>query len=301
MAHKVVMAFEPKGIVIDLERLLPLRAVTASVRNGEKYRRISASIREVGMIEPLIVYPQKGTKGSYLVLDGTLRLDILKKTGRTEALCLIATEDEAYTYNHKVNRLAPIQEHFMIIKALENGVSEGRIAATLAVNVAAIRQKQNLLTGICPEAVALLKAKPVCAAALRELKRVVPLRQIEMAEIMVSSNTYSASYAKCLYAASHEDQKLDAQKPADEHGISAEDRARMELEMRDMLRNYRAIEETHGENVLNLVLGVGYLKKLLNNARVVRYLSKRHADILAEFQKIVEAPELDVGDASPDR
>jgi hypothetical protein len=223
----------------------------------------------------------------------------MKRQGVTEALCLIATDDEAYTYNHKVNRLAPIQEHFMIMKALEHGVPEHRIAATLDVNVAAIRQKQNLLTGICPEAVELMKTRSVAAATLRELKRVVPLRQIEMAEIMISSNNFTTSYAKCLYAATREDQKLATEKPGDEHGISSDDRARMEQEMRDMLRNFKSIEETHGENVLHLVLAVGYLKELLNNARVVRFLSKRHTDILAEFQKIVEAPELDVGGDGP--
>ena len=54
----------------------------------------------------------------------------------------------------------------------------------------------------------------------------------------------------------------------------------------------RLIEESHGRNVLNLVLVVGYLKKLLDNARVVRYLSQHHAEILAEFQKIVETKSL---------
>jgi hypothetical protein len=34
---------------------------------------------------------------------------------------LIATDDEGFTYNHKVNRLTAIQEHFMILRALKNG------------------------------------------------------------------------------------------------------------------------------------------------------------------------------------
>ena len=44
--------------------------------------------------------------------------------------------------------------------------------------------------------------------------------------------------------------------------------------------------------MLNLVLVVGYLKKLLDNARVVRYLSQHYGEILAEFQKIVETKSL---------
>ena len=48
--------------------------------------------------------------------------------------------------------------------------------------------------------------------------------------------------------------------------------------------------------MLNLVLVVGYLKKLLDNARVVRYLSQHHAEILTEFQKIVETKSLTPGE-----
>jgi hypothetical protein len=37
----------------------------------------------------------------------------------------------------------------------------------------------------------------------------------------------------------------------------------------------------------------GYLKKLLDNARVVRFMSQNHPEILTEFQKLVEARTLE--------
>lgn len=43
---------------------------------------------------------------------------------------------------------------------------------------------------------------------------------------------------------------------------------------------------------LDLVLAIGYVGRLLANARVVRYLAQFHPEILAEFQKIVEAPKV---------
>ncbi len=46
-------------------------------------------------------------------------------------VCLVATDDEAYTYNKRVNRLAIIQEHRMILTALQKGVSEERLARAL--------------------------------------------------------------------------------------------------------------------------------------------------------------------------
>jgi hypothetical protein len=60
-------------------------------------------------------------------------LEALKLGGATEVDCLVSTDDEAFTYNKRVNRIAIIQEHRMILKAIENGVSEARIAKSLNV------------------------------------------------------------------------------------------------------------------------------------------------------------------------
>lgn len=293
MSNTVAIAFDPDGMMLPLDQLLPLRKLPPSIRNTEKYLCIAASIREVGVIEPLIVFPQPGRQDQYLLLDGTIRLDILKAMGETEAFCLKATEDEAFTYNHKVNRLSAIQEHFMIMRAIDSGVSEKRIAATLNVDVAAIRQKRNLLTGICPEAVALLKDKRIPPGALHELKRVVAIRQIEMAELMISANNYSSTYARCLFAGTPEQQQLAPMQAIKETGLTPEDTARLRRELESLGSDFRVLEETHGENVLNLVLCVGYIKALLANARVSRYLGQHHSSVLGQYQKIVEAPDLD--------
>lgn len=86
--------------------------------------------------------------------------------------------------NHKVSRLAAIQEQFMIMRAIKNGVDEERIAKTLNVDVSHIKQKRDLLDGICKEAVHLLREKRATAGSLRKVR---PMRQIEMAELMCAS------------------------------------------------------------------------------------------------------------------
>lgn len=58
---------------------------------------------------------------------------------------MISTDDEAFTYNNRVNSIAIIQEHKMILKAIENGVSEERIAKSLNVDVASIRRRWNTI------------------------------------------------------------------------------------------------------------------------------------------------------------
>jgi ParB-like chromosome segregation protein Spo0J len=74
--------------------------VTKGQREGDFYRQITASLKHVGLIEPLVVYPRG--PGEYLLLEGHVRLDILKSQGITEARCLLSTDDEAYTYTRTI-------------------------------------------------------------------------------------------------------------------------------------------------------------------------------------------------------
>ena len=75
----VSTAFAPATERIALADLSPLRPVTDAVRRTRKYSQIVASVRESGMVEPLVVAPDRGTKGKFLVLDGHLRLEVLKQ------------------------------------------------------------------------------------------------------------------------------------------------------------------------------------------------------------------------------
>lgn len=292
MSSLIKLACDPTVVRIAVDKILATRVVTEVTRKCRKYRSIAASLKELGLIEPLVVYREVQPNGQYLLLDGHLRLDILKAMNETEVPCLLSHDDEAYTYNHKVNRLSAIQEHFMILRAIESGVPEKRIATTLNVDVECIRRKADLLDGVCPEVAVLLKDKKTTAGAFREIKRAKPIRQIEMAELMVSSHNYSVDYAKCLIAATPPEQLVEANRAKEANGLTADEMARMEREMETLGREFRLIEDSHGQNTLNLVVAVAYLKKLIDNARVVRHLSQNYAEVLAEFQKLVETKSL---------
>lgn len=287
MTDTVHLACQDEIVEVELGRILPLRMLDDAIRKTSKYQCIEASIRELGLIEPLVVFPQENSGGSFMLLDGHVRLVILKALGVATAKWLISDDDEGFTYNHKVNRLSAIQEHFMILRAIKNGVTEDKIARSLNVDVHSIRQKRDLLDGICPEAVQLLKEKRATANALRELRRVKPMRQIEISELMCSANNYSVGYAKCLVAATPADALINGERSKEIRGLTPEDISRMEHELDSLGREFKLIEESHGKNTLNLVLVVGYLNKILDNSRVVRHLSNHHPEILAEFQKLV--------------
>jgi ParB-like chromosome segregation protein Spo0J len=298
---KVKIAFETKARSLPIDSILPVRSVPDNIKKSMKYQRIVASIRELGMIEPLVVYPQKAGRGEparYVVLDGNLRYDALKDMGESEVLCLVSTDDEGFTYNHKVNQISAIQEHFMLLKALESGVSEERMAKALSLDVAAIRKKRDLLEGICGEAVALLRDRTIRPGAIRELRRATPMRQIEMAELMVASRNFTVAYAESLIAATPQKQLVDQASPKVVKGLTPEDISRIERETQTLEVDFRRIEESHGKNVLNLVVAAGYVRRLLNNASVVKYLSRKYPDLLAELGRLVE--NVDLADATPE-
>ncbi len=118
----VALGFMPEPLIVPLDRILPSRKVPVGLSISRKFKQIRSSIEEIGLIEPLSVTAANPTSGQHLLLDGHIRLVVLKDLGLQEASCLVATDDEAYTYNNRVNRLPTIQEHFMIRRAIERGV-----------------------------------------------------------------------------------------------------------------------------------------------------------------------------------
>lgn len=287
-APDIRIGFEQTGIRIAIGSIRPLHEVTEQVRASVKYAQIASSIREVGLVEAPVVARDPGDPGRYLLLDGHLRLDILRDMGESEVVCLVSRDDEGFTYNRRINRLAIIQEHRMILRAIERGASEERIARALDVDVGSIRRKRRLLDGICPEAAELLKDKHIAINAFWQLKKMVPMRQIEAAEIMVAMNRFTISYVKSLVAATLASHLVAGRKPRSTRGLSGEQLALMERESGNLDRQLKMAEQTYGTDHLDLVLVKGYLARLLGDAKIVRYLAQWHPEILAEFQKIAD-------------
>jgi ParB-like chromosome segregation protein Spo0J len=284
----VHMGFESQGIKLAVSDITPLRRVADAVKLTPKYRQILTSIREVGIIEPPVVARDRGNAGQYLLLDGHLRIEALRELGETEVVCLVSLDDEGFTYNKRVNRIAIIQEHRMILKAIERGASEERIAKALNVDVAHIKRKRRLLEGICDEVAELLKDKHLSINTFWQLKKLGPLRQLEAAELMVAMNKYTTSYAKSLVVATPQAQLARPDKPKRIRGLSGDQVALIERESANLEREFRIAEQTYGENHLDLVLAKGYLRKLMSNQRIARYLEKHYDGIFAEFRKIAE-------------
>lgn len=290
---KIELGFVPEPRLVALERILPSRKAPVGLAASRKYKQIQASISEVGLIEPLTVSPIEGAEGSYALLDGHMRLLALRELGHVEAPCLEALDDEAYTYNNRVNRLSSIQEHYMIRRALERGVAPERLAKALNIDVSHVRKKMNLLDGICPEACALLEDRQFSAELSRVIRKMKPTRQVECVELLVSANTMTVSYAEALLAATPPEMLVAGKKPGNLAGVSKEQMARMEREMSNLQGQYKLVEQSYGQDVLTLVLVRGYLVKLLGNEAITKFLQRKTPEVLEQFEAVAAAASLD--------
>lgn len=282
--QEVNIAFQLTPIYLSPNQLLLSKTILKSTINTKKYGQIRASIMEIGIIEPLIVNLTNNNV-QYILLDGHIRFEILKELGYTQIPCLLSSDDENYTYNKKINRLATIQEYFMIRRAIDQGVNEERLATALNIDIKAIRTKMNLLKGICPEVIELLKNREVSSNIFPLLRKMKPLRQIECAELMLALNNLTVPYAKALLMTTDPSMLNESPKKMDN---SFEAIKRIENDRANLHVQFKIFEQNYAQDTLNLVLATGYLKKLLSNNNVKSYLMKNYPEIFTEFETITK-------------
>jgi hypothetical protein len=297
----VHLAFERQTVSVPISVIVPLKSLRAGVRESKKYAQIVNSIKAIGLVESPVIIADTQNSGQYFLLDGHLRIEALKELGIETVDCLVATDDETYTYNKRVNRLPPLQEHRMIARAVERGVAPTVIAEALGLDVASIHRKFRLLDGICPEAAEILKDTICPMNAFDILRRMSPTRQIEAADLMVGQNNFSLMFAKALLAATPDDQLVKQpkkNKKADANGPTAQQIARMERELAALQTQVKSVEDSYGIDNLHLTVARGYIAKLLSNALIVRWLSQHHQEYLSEFQRIAEMESIAPASAS---
>ena len=282
-------AFEHEIVTLEISKIKGTKEILPSVLASTKFAVILASVKEVGIIEPPVVSYKAG---KYLLLDGHLRIQALKKLGEQQVDCLLSTDDESYTYNKHVNRLSNIQEHRMIVKAIERGVSPERLAKVLNLDVSAIINKKNLLDGICKEAEELLKDKIVSAGVFTYLKRMKETQQLEAVKLMIDMNNYGTKFARSIWQASSDAQLKNPTKRKNDVDLAK--LGRLENEVSNLQEQYQLIEDTYGIQVLNLTLIKNYAKSLYQNDRVKNYLQANEPEIYQMFKNIIEIENLNI-------
>lgn len=282
-------AFGRDFVSLPVGSILALKAIRSDYRESRKYAQIVTSIKAIGLVESPVVIPANDGSEQYYLLDGQLRIEALKDLGIAMVDCLIATDEDTYTYNKRINRLPPIQEHRMIVRAVERGVDPAAIAEALGLEPQTISKRFRLLDGISPEVASLLKDTTCSMKVFDVLRRMSPIRQVEAANLMMGQNVFTPIFARALLAATPDEQLAKPpRRPGRSPSPNGQQLARMERELAVLQTRIQSVEDSFGVDVLHLTLARGFISKLLGNNAIVRWLANNRQDYLAEFQRVAE-------------
>lgn len=269
-----------EGLDVPLIRLRPLRERKVSKR---EFNRILSSIKAVGLIEPLVVYPEGD---DYVILDGVQRYRALLELGVEVAPCILGRQREAFTGNRMVNRVSPVQEHRMIEKSLEE-VDEATIAAALGITTIGHRLKKALLKRLHPDVAAAFDEGKINRVCAREFTHVRPARQKEILDAMAGYKDYSTAFVRTLVVKTPPHQRDTSRRKNNPWDRSAQRR-------NDLLKQLAEAEQKHDfysglykQYTIDLLRMAIYVRTLINNTRVREYLQARHPSVLAQFEAII--------------
>lgn len=286
---RIHFAFDRDIRTIAVSAIVPLKSLPDGARESRKFAQVLSSIKAIGLVEAPVVIADAKNAGNWYLLDGHLRLEALKELGLAEVECLVATDDDTYTYNKRVNRLAPIQEHRMIARAIERGVSSADIADALGLQVDSVIRRFRLLEGISPEVAEMLKDTPCSMKVFDVLRQMSAVRQIEAADLMIGQHNYTLMFARAIRAATPDSHLVAAKKMTGAAPTpSGQQIARMERELAALQTQVKSVEESYGIDNLHLTVARGYVAKLLANSHITRWLAYHRQEYLGEFQKIAE-------------
>ncbi len=176
---------------IPLDQLVPLQTRDIDFNKNTGFLKIIASIKSVGLIEPLAVYQKD--QNSYAILDGYLRYVALEQLDEPTSPCIIYSEHQAYSFNKNVNRLSNSQEIRMLRRSLET-LDESTIAETFGLKSLSYRLSSGLMRNLHPEVVAAFEKDLIGKVCARELSRSYPARQLEILSEMRAVNNYKRRF-----------------------------------------------------------------------------------------------------------
>ena len=273
-----------QGVDISIVKLVPRneRKVPAKYR-----QRIEASLRAVGLIDPLIVYP---LDDGYEILDGSLRYRILLDLGVESVPCLVHNTRDGFTGNRMVNQLSSSQEMRMLRKSLEE-LDERTIASALGMQGIGHRLNKGLLDKLHPDVVKAFNVSKINLQTARELVNVKSDRQHEILQLMESCKDFSTTFARGLVLQTGAAKRAKAGTGKTPWAKADERKSQLLKKLQEAEQQqdfYTGLYRQYTTNLLKLVI---YVRTLLNNPDVRSYLQTHHAELMRSFEEILASTE----------
>jgi ParB family chromosome partitioning protein len=276
-------ALDVDGRDIAINLLIPLNERDINLQAHAGFRKIVASIRAIGLIEPLSVF-QEGDH--YVILDGFLRYKACQQLELETLPCMVFKDKQGYSFNRNVNRLSAFQEMRMLRKSLES-IDEPTIAQAFGMKSIRYRLAPALLKELHPDVVAAFKEDLITKPAAREFMRVTPERQKEMLREMKEAGDYSPSFCRALVLQTPASQRNGkaAFRPAwSDDGEKKKDLV-SRLEHAEQQHDfYSGLYRQYSTDLMKLTF---YVRKLISNPRVKQLLEEHQPAVLDQFKRII--------------
>ncbi|EPN2807517.1 plasmid partitioning protein RepB C-terminal domain-containing protein [Serratia marcescens] len=268
----------------NVDELMYSRPLPVNIRSSMKYNQIAITVKEIGLIEPVVVFID--SKNNKRILDGHLRVDVLKELGVKKVHCLISPIEDTYTYNKRVNRITIVQEQKMLLRAVDSGVSVDKLCAVLGVSAQTVQGKLKISEGIALEVMALLAEKNVPQALFGLLRKLKSYKQIEMVNTLVSINNFTKKFAESMLHTMPAECFIDAENSRLESNDVRRNLERLEKDMMSVQVETSNLDDEYAENTLKLVIVKGHLEKVLNKTEILHWLYDNCPDYLSVFKQV---------------
>jgi ParB-like chromosome segregation protein Spo0J len=265
---------------IPIIQLRPLRERKVSQR---EFDRIVASIKAIGLIEPLIVFPEGE---DFVITDGVQRYRALLDLGVEIVPCILGQRREAFTGNRMVNRLSPVQENRMIEKSLEE-LDEPTIAAALNLSGISHRMKKTLLKQLHADAAAAMDQGAITRVCAMELTHVKPERQSEILTAMKSYKDHSVAFARSLILKTPPAQREVRRRKRNPWNKTTQRKNDLIKKLAEAEQKHDFYSRLYKQYTIDLLRLAIYARALLTNPRVREYLDQRHPAIVTRFEAII--------------
>ncbi len=273
-----------QGLDIPIVKLVPRSERKVSAKDR---KRIEASLRAVGLLEPLVVYP---LDDDYEILDGVLRYQILLEMGVETVPCLLWNQRDGFTSNRMVNQLSPAQEMRMLRKSLEE-LDEKTIADAFGMAGISHRLNSGLQKKLEPTVNKAFEAGKLTLQCVKELTHVKPERQAEILKLMDSCKDHSITFAKGMVLktpAAKRTKTNSIKTPWSQADAKKSDLLKKLQEAEQQQDFYSGLYRQYTTNLLKLVI---YVRSLLANPRVKEYLREHHPLELEAFEQVINSTE----------
>lgn len=229
---------------------------------------------------------------------------MLRKTYEVESERTRKLVAEAKTPRHRLKMIAealrdPLQqEQFRRLLSAEGLafvpkmlVDQGCVQQPTQSSYSAAAESNPLVTGILPEVLDLLQDWFVPPQVFASLRKMVPTRQLKAAKLMIALKRVNFNYAQLLSTLTPVSQLADPSTPRKKFlGVTDDQLTAMGAEFDALNEEFLFCASSRGIWALELMAARSYLDRLMENARVVRYLAQNFPKQLANFQTILDIP-----------